>query len=139
MLSPFLLMLAVFKQTRPAEVKSQTVNKGRPGSRLYIIQYVTYIVQLSVKTNSIIQYIYNRRICWLYVTKHVHSAKREGDYDTDIRVHSSHMMTKGGASGWCCLSPNHIRVRLLIFFFLLLFIFMLLFLSASSWQQFLMS
>lgn len=26
------------------------------------------------------------------------------------------MMTKGGASGWCCLSPNHIRVRLLIFF-----------------------
>lgn len=59
-----------------------------------------------------VQHVYS-----LYLsTKHVHSAKREGDYDTDIRVHSSHMMTKGDASGWCCLSPNHIRVRLLIFF-----------------------
>ena len=81
---------------------------------------------------------YQRQNTYIYQTCAL-CYKREGDYDTDIRVHSSHMMTKGGASGWCCLSPNHIRVRLLIFFFLLLFIFMLLFLSASSWQQFLMS
>ena len=47
-------------------MKSQTVNKGRPDLDC-IIQYVTYIVQLSVKTNSIIQYIYNRRLYLLAI------------------------------------------------------------------------